>query len=72
MTNCKVVLNGKAKRKGKPTLEFFYCNKPFYYCFGYIDPKTDDPLDECKSCKTFVIYAQEDYDLLNQTKEKYM
>lgn len=61
---CEAVKHGRVKRRGKPSVEFFYSGRPFYYCFGYIDPMTDELLDECRDCKSNVIYAQEDYDTL--------
>lgn len=67
--SCEAVKNGTVKRNGKASLEFFYAGRPFYYCFGYIDRMTDEPLDVCRSCKSNVIYAQDDYDVLNRRQK---
>lgn len=66
---CAMVESGKAKRKGKGSLEFFYCGNPHYYCVGYIDKMTDEYCDECKTCNRHVSYAQRDLDLL-RTKRR--
>ena len=67
--NCTMVENGKSQRKAKSSLEFFYCGKPHYYCFGYIDKMTDEYYEECKNCKSCVIFAQQDLDMLNNVRK---
>lgn len=62
---CEAVNKGKVKRRGRPSIEFYYAGRPHYYCFGYIDKMTDELLDVCRKCKSNVIYAQEDFDALN-------
>ena len=62
---CGAVKHGIVNRKGKSSLEFFYGGKPYYYCFGYVDSMTDELLDVCSMCKSNVIHAQRDFDLLN-------
>lgn len=57
---CKAKQKGIVKRRGKPTIEFYKDEKPQYYCYGYIDVGTDEPLEDCKRCKDFVDHAQED------------
>ena len=57
---CKAKKKGIVKRRGKPTIEFYRDEKPQYYCYGYIDSETDEPLEDCKRCKDFVDFAQED------------
>ena len=51
---------GEIKEKGKATIEWYKDGKPQYYCYGYIDRRTDEPLEECKQCKKFVWQADED------------
>lgn len=63
--SCEAVKKDLVKRRGKPSIEYYYLGKPYYYCFGYIDPMTDDLLDVCRLCKSNVIHAQDDYDILN-------
>lgn len=62
---CKAKKKGIVKRRGKPTIEFYKDEKPQYYCYGYIDVGTDEPIEDCKRCRHFVDRAQEDL-------EKYM
>lgn len=44
--------------RGEPTTEFYKDGKPQIYCRGWVDSMTDEPLDECASCKDFVYGAQ--------------
>ena len=48
----------KVKRRGQATVE--------YYCYGYIDRMTDEPLSECKECRDYVGKAQEDLEAWNR------
>ncbi len=64
MADCAAVKAGIVKRKGKASLEFFYSGRPHYYCYGYIDRMTDDPLEVCRECKSNVRFAQDDMDML--------
>ena len=57
---CKAKQKGIVKRRGKSTIEFYKDEKPQYYCYGYIDFSTDEPLEDCKLCKNLVDHAQED------------
>lgn len=57
---CKAKQNGRVKHRGNPTIEFYKDGKPQYYCYGYIDAATDEPIEDCKRCKDFVDHAQED------------
>lgn len=57
---CQAKKKGIVKYRGKPTIEFYKDEKPQYYCYGYIDSETDEPLEDCKQCKDFVDFAQED------------
>jgi hypothetical protein len=57
---CKAKKKGIVKRRGKPTIEFYKNEKPQYYCYGYIDATTDEPIDDCKRCRDFVERAQDD------------
>lgn len=67
---CKAKQRGIVKRRGKPTIEFYKDEKPQYYCYGYIDSETDEPLDECKQCPDFVELAQKDLDNYIQNGNK--
>lgn len=67
---CKAKKNGEVKRRGKPTVEWYAGEEPQYYCYGYIDKSTDEPLDECKQCPDFVELAQKDLDNYIQNGNK--
>lgn len=67
---CKAKKNGEVKRRGKPTVEWYAEEEPQYYCYGYIDKSTDEPLDKCKQCPDFVELAQKDLDNYIQNGNK--
>lgn len=67
--NCAMVESGKSTRKGKASLEFFYCGRPHYYCLGYIDKMTDEYCEECKNCRSHVSHAQCDLELMNGNRK---
>lgn len=67
---CKAKKKGIVKRRSKPTIEFYKDEKPQYYCYGYIDSETDEPLDECKQCLDFIEMAQKDLDNYIQNGNK--
>ena len=49
------------KERGRASIEWYDNNKkPQYYCYGYIDNRTDELIDECKRCRKHVCHAQED------------
>ena len=51
---CMAVINGRAKRKGQSTLEYYNTiGKPVYSCCGYNDLMYDEPLAECRECHKF-------------------
>lgn len=50
------------KERGKASIEFYKDGKPQYYCYGYIDRRTDELIEECKQCPEHVYKAQEDLD----------
>lgn len=54
MERCTLVRKGIVKTKGKPTIEFYKDGKPQYYCYGYFDSMTDEPLEECVNCQKWV------------------
>ena len=57
---CKAKKEGQVKRRGNPTIEFYKNGKPQYYCYGYRDAMTEEPLEVCKNCADFVDRAEED------------
>lgn len=67
--SCEAVKKGLVKHRGKSSPEFFYMGRPHYYCYGYVDKMTDELLDVCRLCKSCVIYAQADFDVLNGKQE---
>ena len=65
----KQILGNGVKDIGKSSIEWYNDGKPQYYCFGYIDRRTDELIDECKRCKRQVYKAQEDLEnYLNSKK----
>lgn len=59
---CAAAKKGEVPRRGKPSIEFYKDGVPQYYCYGYVDKRTDKLLETCRNCSDNVIYAQEDYD----------
>lgn len=69
--SCKAKYNNREiKDKGKPSIEFYIDGKPQYYCYGYIDSRTDEVLDECKECSKHVYKAQEDLENYKKSLEE--
>ena len=62
---CKIA-GHKVKRRGEATVEWYKDEVPQYYCYGYIDNMTDEPLSECKECRDYVGKAQDDLDEWNR------
>lgn len=61
MTKCKAVTSGKVKRKGRASIEGYKNGKPIYYCYGYRDRMTDEPIEECYFCNNFVGHADDSF-----------
>lgn len=57
--SCKAKLRKDIKERGKPSIEFEFKGKPRYFCYGYIDQRTDELIDECKECPEHVYKADE-------------
>lgn len=62
---CKIA-GHKVKRRGEATVEWYKDGLPQYYCYGYVDKMTDEPLPECKECRDYVGKAQEDLEAWNR------
>lgn len=54
MGKCELVAKGIANKKGKPSIEFYKNGKPQYYCYGYMDKRTEEGLSECQKCPKWV------------------
>lgn len=68
--SCKAKANNIwVKDRGKPSIEFYKDGKPQYYCYGYIDQRTDELLKECKECPEHVYKAQEDLEKWKRLEE---
>lgn len=59
-TICEALKTGQVKRRGRPTIEWFKDGIPQYYCYGWANLMTDEPLEVCKNCPDFVDRANED------------
>ena len=57
--SCKAKLRTDIKERGKPSIEFVFNNIPRYFCYGYIDSRTDELIDECRECPENVNKADE-------------
>ena len=57
---CQAKKTGIVTRRGKPTIEFYKDGKPQYYCYGYKDMRTDEPLEVCQKCADFVNNLEND------------
>lgn len=64
--SCKAKLRKDIKERGKPSIEFIFNNIPRYFCYGYIDLKTDDLIEECRECAEHVYKAEEVMQKLNR------
>lgn len=60
-SKCELVNTGQVKRKGRASIEWYKDKEPVYYCLGYTDPATDEPLPECTACKMHVCHADGDW-----------
>lgn len=58
--SCKAKKRPDIKDVGKSSIEFYKNGKPQYYCYGYIDQRTDELIEECRQCTRQVGKAQED------------
>lgn len=56
----------KLNKRGKPSVEWHDKDgKPQYYCCGYINLMTDEPLEECQNCRDYVDRSQDDLEEYN-------
>lgn len=58
---CQAKKTGRVKHRGKPTIEWYKDGKPQYYCYGYMDRMTEEPLEVCQNCADFVNNIEEDF-----------
>ena len=57
--SCKAKSRPDIKERGKTSIEFVFNSIPRYFCYGYIDTKTDELIDECRECPENVKRADE-------------
>ena len=57
--SCEAKLRKDIKDRGKSSIEFEFEGKPRYFCYGYIDQRTDELIEECKNCPEHVYKADE-------------
>lgn len=57
--SCKAKLRQDIKDRGKTSVEFVFEGKPRYFCYGYIDQRTEELIDECRECPENVYRADE-------------
>ena len=39
--------------RGQSVTEFYKMGKPQRYCYGNIDPETEEPWETCRTCKDY-------------------
>ena len=59
-TVCEAKKSGIVKYRGKAGIEWYKDGVPQYYCYGYIDRMTDEPLEICRNCVDHTDHAQAD------------
>ena len=59
---CKAIKLDGVLTRGKATVEWYDKGKPQYYCLGYKDSSTNEPLKTCKCCIDFVGGSQIEID----------
>ena len=57
---CQAVKNKRVDRKGKNSIEWNKDGVPQKYCYGYVDARNDELIEECATCPIHVDKAQED------------
>ena len=57
---CQAVKNKRVDRKGKNSIEWDKEGVPQKYCYGYVDARNDELIEECATCPIHVDKAQED------------
>ena len=53
--SCKAKRRPDIKERGKPSIEFVFKGIPRYFCYGYIDAKTDELIDDYQRDKLVTI-----------------
>lgn len=56
---CRAKLRPDIKERGRSSIEFVFEDIPRYFCYGYIDKRTDELIDECRECPEHVNKADE-------------
>ena len=62
----KITPGNGVKDVGRSSIEWYKNGKPQYYCYGYIDQRNDELIEECKQCSKHVYKAQEDLEKYNR------
>lgn len=66
---CQAVKNKSVDRKGKSSIEWYKDGVPQKYCYGYVDGRNDEPIEECAICPIHVDKAQEDLESWQNQKK---
>ena len=61
-TICIAKKEGIVAERGKASIEWYKDGEPQYYCYGYMDKRTEYYIEACRNCKNNVICAQDDMD----------
>lgn len=60
--SCELVKKGIVKRKGRAIQEGIIGNNTIYSCLGYVDPRNDEPLEECCKCEKFACNVADNWE----------
>lgn len=66
---CQAAKQGIVKRRGNPTIAWYKDGVPQYYCRGWIDMETDEPLEVCRNCIDHIWKSSDDYDKWNEERK---
>lgn len=69
-TTCRANKLRLVPRRGRSSIEWKKDGKPQYYCYGWKDSMTDEPLEVCQECPDFVDKAQEDFEKWRMENER--
>lgn len=60
MSKVRCVLRKMGLKRGRETVEWHKDGFSQYYCHGWIDCSSEEPILECRNCRDFVGRAQKD------------
>lgn len=67
---CPLVANGKSKRRGRASTEFYRNGVPQIYCYGFMNSLTGEPLKECQECLDWAYGDQVSRDISQSVEQE--